>query len=169
MALDPDSEQHQPEDAVLVHADHLHEGVDGGDANFQAVEPDMTEVQNLGDGFFVAEHREFKCDGRAPPTGWRRDDFGKVVIRRTARAPPWSLRPPHLEPQPWLSLHKRHKDAAGEEWRLKDPAGFAAQERRRAEYLSKVAVTIRIECMGFLVGVDEVLSTPRTMRDSTPR
>lgn len=41
----------------------------------------------------------------APPTGWRRDEFGPPgAVRRVVYAPPWSFRPPKLEPEQRLGL-----------------------------------------------------------------
>ena len=89
----------------------------------ESVEKTSDEIQELG------------ASSRAPPAGWRRDDFGKNgVIRRTVYAPPWSLRPPHIEPEPWLSLAKRFQTQEREKWRIRDPEGFEAQERRRVFY-----------------------------------
>ena len=82
-----------------------------------------------------AENREIVCDGRAPPSGWRRDNFGSSgFIGRSVWTPPWRLRSPFLEPEQWLSLNQKHTNDARENWKMKDPDGFAAQERRRADY-----------------------------------
>ena len=34
----------------------------------------------------------------------------------------------------WVGLSKKHKDNARETWKTADPAGFAAQERRRTDF-----------------------------------
>ena len=53
------------------------------------------------------------------------------VVRRTVWAPPWSTRPPDIEPEPWMHLLPRNQQAARDEWKARDPEGFAAQEARR--------------------------------------
>ena len=78
------------------------------DVDFAAVEPDVAGAEFLGGFPTPAETREIVCDGRAPLAGWRRDDFGSNgLIRRSVWTPPWSLRPPHLEPEQWLSFNQR--------------------------------------------------------------
>ena len=79
--------------------------------DFAAVEPDVVDVAELGNLPAADEAAEIMSDGRAPPTGWRRDDFPpNGPVRRTVWAPPWSLRPPNLEPEEWLSQNQKHKD-----------------------------------------------------------
>ena len=73
-----------------------------------------------------------KVSGKAPPKGWRRDDFGKETVRRTVWTPPWSLRPPTLEPEVWLSLTKKYRDEKRQQWKRDDPKGFERQEERRS-------------------------------------
>ena len=77
---------------------------------------------------------------------------------------PWSLRPPHLEPEQWLSCNHRYKNEVHERLKAKDAAGFAAQERRRADYarfktMGKVAMVAvampALSCKGFLDGPNE--------------
>ena len=80
------------------------------------------------------EAKEIPTSSRAPPSGWRRDDFGSP-IRRSVWTPPWSLRPPHLEPEPWLSLTKKHQADERQRWRAGDPDGFELQEERRRNYI----------------------------------
>ena len=97
MALDPDcgeaSEGESSEDGPPKFGD-------GVDTDFAAINPDVDEAEFTGDQLTAAENREIVCDGRTPPSGWRRDDFGSNgIIRRIAWTPPWSLRPPHLEPE----------------------------------------------------------------------
>ena len=71
--------------------------------DFAAVEHDVEEAAHLGDQPSAAEAGEIFSDGRAPPAGWRRDDFPlQGPVRRIVWTPPWSLRPPHLEPEQWL-------------------------------------------------------------------
>ena len=80
------------------------------------------------------EAKEIPTSSRAPPSGWRRDDFGSP-IRRSVWTPPWSLRPPRLEPERWLSLNKKHRADERQRWRAGDPDGFATQEARRLNYI----------------------------------
>ena len=82
----------------------------------------------------VEEAKEIPTSSRAPPSGWRRDDFGSP-IRRSVWTPPWSLRPPRLEPEQWLSLNKRHQADERQRWRAEDPDGFATQEARCLNYI----------------------------------
>ena len=39
-----------------------------------------------------------------------------------------------MEPEQWLSQIQTHKDAFRDQWKLKDPTGFAAQDARRKFY-----------------------------------
>ena len=74
-----------------------------------------------------AELKEIKTDGKQPPSGWRQDLFEKDgVVRRSVWAPPWSMRPPHLEPETWVSLSKKNKEKKRQEWKVKDPDGVRA-------------------------------------------
>ena len=67
------------------------------DEDFAAVEPDVEEAAHVGDQPTAAEGREIVSDGRAPPAGWRRNDFPQQgLVRHTVWTPPWSLRPPSL-------------------------------------------------------------------------
>ena len=66
--------------------------------------------------------------GRAPPA-WLRDDSPAVgPVRRSVWTPPYSFRPPDKEPEEWLSLNQKNKDALRAKWKLRDPDGFATQE-----------------------------------------
>ena len=53
------------------------------------------------------------------------------VVRRTVWAPPWSTRPPDIEPEPWMSMGYKEKQAARQRWKDSDPEGFEKQEERR--------------------------------------
>ena len=90
-------------------------------------------VPGGADAITAEEAREIPTSTRAPPSGWRRDDFGSPV-RRSVWTPPWSLRPPHLEPEQWLSLNKKFQHREREKWRTEDPGEFNKQEERRAAY-----------------------------------
>ena len=71
--------------------------------DFAAIEPGVDEAAYIGDQPTAAEYKEIVSDGRAPGTGWRRDDFPpNGPVRRTVWNPPWSLRPPTWEPEQWL-------------------------------------------------------------------
>ena len=62
---------------------------DGSNTDFSSVEPDVEEAANIGHTLTAAEKREIVCDGRAPPSGWRQDDFGSNgVVRHTVWTPP---------------------------------------------------------------------------------
>ena len=76
MAIDPDT---GPDDSVDTPDTQ-------GPANddFVAIEPDVEEVAHLGKQPAAAEAGELVSDGRAPPAGWRRDDFPpQGPVRRT--------------------------------------------------------------------------------------
>ena len=146
--IDPEvAEANQDQDKTTDAADAV--------GDFQAIEPDIAEAKQLGDGATPAEvvwhAKELRSDGRNPPVGWRQDVFG---TRRPVWVPPWSLRPPTIEPEPWLSLTQKYKDEARRRWQAQDPKGFAEQERRRNEYLKmkKKVVTaapapaVRLDC-----------------------
>ena len=125
MAIDPDTGQDDPVDPSAIP-----EVDDGGRA---AVKPDVTDVADvaeLGSTPPADVVAELVSDGWAPPIGWRRDDFpaGGPVIRKTVWAPPWSLRPPNVEPEVWLSQSK--KIQSSEALKLRDPVGVAAQQER---------------------------------------
>ena len=96
MALDPDNENDDDDNNDDPNATPvLHEDGDGINADYDAVEPDVADAATLGDQPTAAEEKEIVTDGRAPPTGWRRDDFPlSGPVRRTVWTPPWSLRPP---------------------------------------------------------------------------
>ena len=89
------------------------------DGDYAAVEPDVADVAELGSLPPTDVATELMSDGRAPPTGWRRDDFppGGPVIRRIVWTPPWSLCPPNVEPEAWLSQNEQHKDCLREAWK----------------------------------------------------
>ena len=132
MAIDPDIGPEGPDDEPDVQ-EAANEVILAHD--FAAVEPDVADVAELGSFPAADEAAEIISDGRAPPTGWRRDDFPPDgPVRRTVWAPPWSLRPPNIEPEEWLSQNQKHKDSLREEWKLRDPVGFAKQEERRRLY-----------------------------------
>ena len=122
MALDPE-----------VSGQGASEATEEEQASFAAIEPDVAEV--VQPPAVAAELAEHKWDGKDPPAGWRRDDFlaSDCSIRRSAWAPPWSLRPPTLEPEVWVGLSKKYKDLAREGWLRDDPAGYAAQQQRAAQ------------------------------------
>ena len=124
MAIDPNTRQDYPVDPSATP-----ELDDGG---YAAVEPNVADVAELGSTPPVGVVAEMVSDGRAPTTGWRRVDFpaGSPVIRKTVWAPPWSLRPPHVEPEVWLSQIKKIQSSMREALKLWDPDGFAAQEGR---------------------------------------
>ena len=68
--------------------------------DFAVVEPDVEEAAHVGDQPTAAKDKEIFTDGRAPPAGWRRDDFRRNgPIRRPVWTPSWSMRPPTLEPE----------------------------------------------------------------------
>ena len=67
MAIDPD--------AGLDDLDDPSAALEFDDGDYAAVEPDVADVAEH-DGTLPAEvAAELVSDGRAPPTGWRRDDF----------------------------------------------------------------------------------------------
>ena len=119
---------------------------------FSAVEPDLKEAEQMPAGLTPEEARELPTASQAPPTGWRRDDFGKNgTIRRTAYAPPWSLRPPHLEPEQWLPLPERLQADDRQKWRTTDPDAFTAQEARTLNYIRmKMPEKCRRQCRAAL-------------------
>ena len=120
LAIEPDLEEQ-----VDVDVDATRAFGDGSPStDFAAIEPDVAEAEEIGLQPTPAETREIVHDGRSPPIGWRRDDFGtEGVIRRSVWTPPWSTRPPNLEPEQWLSLNKKFEAEARDKWKLKDPAG----------------------------------------------
>ena len=67
----------------------------------------------------------------APPVGWRIDTFPRGDAQRHVSTPPWSQRPPNVEPEVWLGIDKRVRRQLREEWKSKDPSGSARQETRR--------------------------------------
>ena len=124
MALDPDVEK---DPAPLPQ--------DDGSVAFPPIDADLAEAKKTIVDDVAFENAELKSDGKAPPTGWRRDAFGSTdVVRRVVWAPPWSLRPPSLEPEAWLCFSRKSKDQARLEWKTSDPAGYAEQEKRRADF-----------------------------------
>ena len=48
--------------------------------------------------------------------------------------PPWSRRPPTVLPEARLTFTKKVQNDFRQEWREKDPEGFAAQEARMLAY-----------------------------------
>ena len=73
---------------------------------------------------------------RAPPTGWRVDVFPRANgITRGGSAPPWSQRPPSVEPEVWLVTGKPVQRQLRDIWKRDDTDGFAQQEARRAAWL----------------------------------
>ena len=77
--------------------------------DYAAVEPGAADVAELGSIPPADVAKDLVSDGPAPPIGWRRRDFppGGPVIRRIVWAPPWSLRPPNVEPEVWLYKTRR--------------------------------------------------------------
>lgn len=68
-------------------------------------------------------------DQREVMKGWHVDVFGA----RRGDTPPWSRRPPQIEPEVWVMLYKR-QERYRETWRETDPEGFAFEEERRRKY-----------------------------------
>ena len=101
MVIHPDTRQDDPVDPSAT--PELHDG------GYAVVKPDVADVAELGSTPPAEVVAELVCDGRAPPIGWRRDEFpaGGPVIRKTVWAPSWSLRPPNVEPELWLSQSKK--------------------------------------------------------------
>ena len=96
MAIDPDT---GPDDLAVFDEPGGPPGWYRDD--FDPVEPDIAEVADLGGFPSSGVMKELLHDGRSLPSGWRRDDFppnGSVVLR-TVWTPPWSLRPPDVEPE----------------------------------------------------------------------
>ena len=93
MAIEPDLEEQ-----VDVDVDATPAFGDGSPStDFAAIELNVAEAEEIGLQPTPAETREIVCDGRSPPVGWRRDDFGtEGVIRRSVWTPSWSTRPPSL-------------------------------------------------------------------------
>ena len=78
----------------------------------------------------IAAAEEQAIDGVRLPTGWRIDTFGK----RQVSVPPWSRRPPWIEPETWIMTAKKQQEVDRTEWKEKDPDSFLAQERRLQTY-----------------------------------
>ena len=143
------------------------------DSDYVAVEPDVEDVADFSSLPFSDVAKELIHDGRATPTGWRRDDFppGGALVRCTVWAPPWTPRPPNIEAEAWLSQNKKHQNSRREAWKLRDPAGFEAQEERRRRYLlmkkngtvmSKAAIALpALACKWFLETENEWFNDDR--------
>ena len=118
-AIEPDA---TPDTTEPIHSSCDQPGAIA-EAPDSAVPPllDADHAQGRGE-----EAKEIPTSSRAPPSGRRRDDFGSP-IRRSVWTPPWSPRPPHLEPEPWLSLTKTHQADERQRWRAGDPDGFELQ------------------------------------------
>lgn len=76
-------------------------------------------------------------DVEAPPPDrrevikcWRVDTFAG----RRVDTPPWSRRPPQIEPEVGVMLHKSQQDRYRAAWEEADPYGFARQIERRRTY-----------------------------------
>ena len=46
------------------------------------------------------------------------------------------MRPPPVEPEPWITLNAKHKKHLRDRWKLDDPEGFQAQEARRQFWMN---------------------------------
>ncbi|CAK0819868.1 unnamed protein product [Prorocentrum cordatum] len=77
---------------------------------------------------------ELEVEENRAPKGWRIDTFPHGHHTRTISVPPWSRRPPTVLPEAWLMFKKSHQEKLRQEWKEKDPVGFAAQEARKAAY-----------------------------------
>ena len=64
------------------------------------LDADRDEERRLDEEF--EEEARPADNGHAPPADWRVDVFGA----RRVSPPPWSLRPPHIEPELWLIIGK---------------------------------------------------------------
>jgi hypothetical protein len=90
------------------------------------VDADVVEAQAA----LSAEADELVSDGRTSPKGWRIDNFrGRLV-----HVPPWSLRPPTMEPEEWLMVSAKYKAECREKWKANDPTTFNRQEKRRKKW-----------------------------------
>ena len=68
-------------------------------------------------------------EGGKPPAGWRIDRFGKERVRLVS-VPPWSRRPPDVEPEVWIGIGRAARKELRLKWETEDPSGFQAQEAR---------------------------------------
>ena len=112
MALDPDV---HPEDVPPEPG-----------KEFSELDADLEDVRKID----TIAREELQVDGTRPPRGWHIDRFGGRLVS----VPPWSRRPPDCEPEVWTNLGKKFQDQLRDEWKAKDPAGFAKQEERRTAY-----------------------------------
>ena len=96
--------------------------------DYAPVNPDLHEAPALDD----AAEAEIKVEDNKPPKGWRTDRFGYRMVS----TPPWSLRPPKIEPEVWLIFNKKQKEQLRQEWAQESPEEFQRQEERRKIYQS---------------------------------
>ena len=93
---------------------------------YSIVNPDLECIKSLD----AAKDGEVAVEGNKAPKGWGIDRFGY----RTISTPPWSLRPPTMEPELWLCFNKVQKQFFRDKWAAESPEQFARQEERRKEY-----------------------------------
>ena len=120
LALEPDG-SHDDEIAIEDHPDELAE-VDAdlvaAESLAQQVQPEIAIVEG----------------GRAP-AGWRMDRFTNGERVRVVSTPPWSRRPPTIEPEVWVGVGRAAQKELRRRWQEADPEGFQKQEDRRAVWL----------------------------------
>ena len=77
-------------------------------------------------------HDEVASVDKALPTAWRIDSFdrGARGIRHVS-VPPWSRRPPTIEPEVWLGIGEPARRNYINEWKINDPSSFQTQQRCR--------------------------------------
>ena len=113
-AIDPDV---VPEEVESAEDEHKAPEEIGGPPDwyfddFDPLEPDVGEAGHVSAQPIPTEADELVAiRGRAPPA-WRRDDFPSGgPVRRSVWTPPYSFRPPDKEPEEWVCLNQKHKDA----------------------------------------------------------
>ena len=121
LALEPDTQD--AEDAPEEAAEST---------EFAAIDADRAEAQQ--DREAIQPEIAVIEGGKAPP-GWRIDRFKCLDRVRLVAVPPWSRRPPTIEPEPWIGVGRAHQKELRAAWEKDDPVGFKAQEDRRAAWL----------------------------------
>ena len=111
MAIDPEVPCDPPQEL---------EPLPGG---FEEIDADRKEAADLDERV----REELVVHERAAPKGWRIDVFGT----RFVSAPPWSRRPPTVEPEPWITFTRKVQQDMIREWKSQDPAAWRRQEERR--------------------------------------